>query len=175
MKALAGVAVAPVLPVACGLAGGPQLLPPHGSSSCVASSPSCTRSSGSVSITCSCATDRHGTSTRLSVACISWWYTSSRLHTCAWRPPGGGCGSSGFGSCVCSRCRLPTMMVTSWFHGPASFNDLPTWFVTPGEFFEFLVYDQAGAPSATSVIRLTWRWPGKRHWLVRGSATRGLQ
>ena len=44
-----------------------------------------------------------------------------------------------------------------WFHGPASFNDLHIMVVNPGDFLEFLVYDQAGSPSATSMTR---RWPG---------------
>ena len=49
--------------------------------------------------------------------------------------------------------------VSRWFHGPAGFEELHGMFVNPDECLEFLVYDRAGAPSATSIVRLTRRWP----------------
>ena len=39
-----------------------------------------------------------------------------------------------------------------WLHGPASFNALHAMVVNPVDFLESLVYDQAGSPSATSIL-----------------------
>ena len=47
-----------------------------------------------------------------------------------------------------------------WIHGPAGFDELHRLCVNPGDFVEFLVYDHGGLSSATSIVRLTRRWPG---------------
>ena len=71
----------------------------HGSGSYVASS---TERSLSDASTCSCATNRHGTTARYGDACVPCWYASSRPSVCARgrSSAGGGCGSSAYGSCV---------------------------------------------------------------------------
>ena len=70
----------------------------------------------------------------------------------------------GAGPLVVAPVPAPTSNLNSdasrWFHGPAGFNELHMIVVNPGEFLEFLVYDQAGTPYATSIIQMTRRWPG---------------
>ena len=54
-----------------------------------------------------------------------------------------------------------------WRHGRANFHDLLNLVINAFEFLEFLVCDQAGAPSATCVSRLTRRCRGNATgWFV---------
>ena len=114
-------------------------------------------STGCSTSTRSCTSNRHGTCTRFGFARVSqrstpsWFSTRARrnLRTVQvhllWR-----------------LFRLPRQISTAprWFHGPAGFNELHMFLVNPSEFLEFFVYDQAGTPSATSIIQMTRRRPG---------------
>ena len=90
------------------------------------------------------------------------------LHPAGFPPVPGGIFAPpmelGAGPPVVAPVPAPTSNLNSvasrWFHGPAGINEWHMFVVNPGEFLEFLVYDQAGTPSATSIIQMTRRWPG---------------
>ena len=154
-KAVGDVGVAPVLPVACGLIGCGPVLPPLEPTGLLPQHfpvPRVMRA----------ASDCGRCSTRFRFASISRRAPPSWFPTCNQRefaPPA----KVGVGPPPVAHVSVTTVDqlggVSRWFHGPAGFEELHGMFDNPGEFVEFLVCDRVGAPSATSIVRLTHRWP----------------
>ena len=155
-KALGDNAVAPVLPVACGLlGGGPVLPPPVGPAADILPHLPVPKFAKHAPVPYVAPPTAKGVPPGLALPAFH-----EALHPVGFPPAVGGRIAPpeevGAGPPPLALVSDPAFDCLGdsarWIHGPAGFVDLHRLCVNPGDFVEFLVYDHGGMPSATSIV-----------------------